>query len=84
MLLATLDLNLYSLCVGLGFCIYCPETYILQRDNVRNQRENVILIIANAQSRLGLPDSRDPVSTCVFIYFLVVCYFSSFEVILNL
>ncbi|KAL9235580.1 hypothetical protein vseg_010326 [Gypsophila vaccaria] len=31
-----------------------------QRDNVRNQRENVILSIANAQSRLGFPDERDP------------------------
>ncbi|KAH9625672.1 hypothetical protein KSS87_000065 [Heliosperma pusillum] len=31
-----------------------------QRDNIRNQRENVILSIANAQSRLGLPDERDP------------------------
>lgn len=26
-----------------------------QRDNVRNQRENVILIVANAQSNLGIP-----------------------------
>ncbi|KAH9624592.1 hypothetical protein KSS87_007864 [Heliosperma pusillum] len=31
-----------------------------QRDNVRNQRENVILAIANAQSRLSVPDERDP------------------------
>uniref|UniRef100_A0A803KQG1 1,3-beta-glucan synthase component FKS1-like domain-containing protein n=1 Tax=Chenopodium quinoa TaxID=63459 RepID=A0A803KQG1_CHEQI len=31
-----------------------------QRDNIRNQRENVILLIANAQSHLGLPDERDP------------------------
>ncbi|CAO2824721.1 unnamed protein product [Amaranthus hypochondriacus] len=31
-----------------------------QRDNVRNQRENLILLVANAQSRLGLPDLRDP------------------------
>ncbi|KAK9734060.1 hypothetical protein RND81_04G111900 [Saponaria officinalis] len=31
-----------------------------QRDNIRNQRENVILAIANAQSRLGFPDERDP------------------------
>lgn len=31
-----------------------------QRDNIRNQRENVILTIANAQSRLGFPDERDP------------------------
>ncbi|XP_021762040.1 callose synthase 10-like [Chenopodium quinoa] len=31
-----------------------------QRDNIRNQRENVILLVANAQSHLGLPDERDP------------------------
>ncbi|XP_020675367.1 callose synthase 10 isoform X2 [Dendrobium catenatum] len=31
-----------------------------QRDNVRNQRENVVLTIANAQSRLGLPTDVEP------------------------
>ncbi|KMZ58556.1 1,3-beta-glucan synthase [Zostera marina] len=31
-----------------------------QKDNVRNQRENVVLIIANAQCRLGLPSDHDP------------------------
>nr|XP_004236315.1 callose synthase 10 [Solanum lycopersicum] len=31
-----------------------------QKDNVRNQRENVILIVANAQSRLGIPVGADP------------------------
>ncbi|KAL3374430.1 hypothetical protein AABB24_006090 [Solanum stoloniferum] len=31
-----------------------------QKDNVRNQRENVILIVANAQSRLGIPVEADP------------------------
>ncbi|KAJ6688289.1 CALLOSE SYNTHASE 9 [Salix koriyanagi] len=31
-----------------------------QNDNVRNQRENIILSIANAQSRLGLPIQEDP------------------------
>ncbi|TQD84960.1 hypothetical protein C1H46_029476 [Malus baccata] len=31
-----------------------------QKDNVRNQRENVVLTIANAQSRLGIPGSTDP------------------------
>ncbi|KAM1025760.1 hypothetical protein ACFX13_039518 [Malus domestica] len=30
-----------------------------QKDNVRNQRENVVLTIANAQSRLGIPGSAD-------------------------
>ncbi|XP_014500932.1 callose synthase 10 isoform X1 [Vigna radiata var. radiata] len=31
-----------------------------QKDNVRNQRENVILMIANKQSRLGIPAETDP------------------------
>ncbi|KAK7281994.1 hypothetical protein RIF29_10435 [Crotalaria pallida] len=31
-----------------------------QKDNVRNQRENVVLMIANAQSRLGIPAGNDP------------------------
>ncbi|CAJ2644467.1 unnamed protein product [Trifolium pratense] len=31
-----------------------------QKDNVRNQRENVVLMIANAQSRLGIPAGTDP------------------------
>ncbi|XP_048229033.1 callose synthase 10 isoform X2 [Ricinus communis] len=31
-----------------------------QKDNIRNQRENVVLTIANAQSRLGIPVQADP------------------------
>ncbi|KAJ8752026.1 hypothetical protein K2173_001052 [Erythroxylum novogranatense] len=31
-----------------------------QKDNVRNQRENLVLTIANAQSRLGIPLQADP------------------------
>ncbi|XP_058180516.1 callose synthase 10 isoform X2 [Rhododendron vialii] len=31
-----------------------------QKDNVRNQRENVVLTVANAQSRLGVPGEADP------------------------
>lgn len=31
-----------------------------QSDNIRNQRENVVLTIANAQSRLGLPAEVEP------------------------
>uniref|UniRef100_A0A803P8P0 1,3-beta-glucan synthase n=2 Tax=Cannabis sativa TaxID=3483 RepID=A0A803P8P0_CANSA len=31
-----------------------------QKDNIRNQRENVVLSIANAQSRLGIPTEADP------------------------
>ncbi|KAL2492350.1 Callose synthase 10 [Abeliophyllum distichum] len=31
-----------------------------QKDNIRNQRENVVLMLANAQSQLGIPDGADP------------------------
>ncbi|KAF5206729.1 Callose synthase [Thalictrum thalictroides] len=31
-----------------------------QKDNIRNQRENVVLSIANAQSRLGVPVEAEP------------------------
>ncbi|GMY15024.1 callose synthase 10 isoform X6 [Fagus crenata] len=31
-----------------------------QKDNVRNQRENVVLTVANAQTRLGIPVEADP------------------------
>ncbi|GMJ13700.1 CHORUS, ENLARGED TETRAD 2, glucan synthase-like 8, MASSUE, GLUCAN SYNTHASE-LIKE 8 [Hibiscus trionum] len=31
-----------------------------QKDNVRNQRENVVLTVANAQSRFGIPVEADP------------------------
>ncbi|MCI23179.1 callose synthase 10-like, partial [Trifolium medium] len=33
---------------------------LIGKDNVRNQRENVVLMIANAQSRLGIPAGTDP------------------------
>ncbi|KAA8540725.1 hypothetical protein F0562_024356 [Nyssa sinensis] len=32
-----------------------------QKDNARNQRENVVLTIANAQTRLGIPVGVDPI-----------------------
>ncbi|KAL5544007.1 hypothetical protein UlMin_007791 [Ulmus minor] len=31
-----------------------------QKDNIRNQRENVVLTIANAQTRLGIPVEAEP------------------------
>jgi hypothetical protein len=57
---------------------------ILQKDNVKNQRENVVLTIANAQSRLGIPVEADPVSaslTCCppsiyvngILFFMLIC-----------
>lgn len=38
-------------------------------DNVRNQRENVILTIANAQAQIELPSGSEPVSS--FLPFLL-------------
>lgn len=57
----------------------------MQKDNVRNQRENVVLTIANAQSRLGIPAEADPVSpfdisnimqfhVCYLFFQFVACY----------
>ncbi|KAL6008465.1 hypothetical protein ACLOJK_033976 [Asimina triloba] len=34
--------------------------FIMKKGNIRNQRENVILLIANAQSCLGIPGETDP------------------------
>ncbi|KAJ4712497.1 Callose synthase [Melia azedarach] len=31
-----------------------------QKDNIRNQRENVVMMVANAQARLGIPGDADP------------------------
>lgn len=31
-----------------------------QKDNVSNQREHIILLLANAQVRLGIPDEAEP------------------------
>lgn len=37
----------------------------LQKDNTRNQRENLVLSVANAQARLGIPVDPDPVSVWI-------------------
>lgn len=37
-----------------------------QKDNVANQHENIVHLLANEQSRLRIPDEAEPVS----IYFL--------------
>lgn len=50
-----------SLCT-FSFCFVCLKHIYSQKDNIRNQRENVIMMIANAQSRLGIPTESDPVS----------------------
>ncbi|KAH9789373.1 callose synthase 9 [Citrus sinensis] len=36
------------------------EFYGSQKDNVSNQREHIVLLLANEQSRLGIPDENEP------------------------
>lgn len=43
--------------------VVCP--CVLQKDNIRNQREHVVLTLANTQSRLGIPVEADPVSAFI-------------------
>lgn len=41
-----------------------PDSYAFsfQKDNVSNQREHIVLLLANEQSRLGTPEEPEPVS----------------------
>lgn len=45
-----------------------------QKDNVSNQREHIVLLLANEQSRLGIPDENEPVS----LIYLVICFIFSY------
>lgn len=36
-----------------------------QKDSVSNQREHIVLLLANEQSRLNIPEETEPVSTKV-------------------
>jgi len=39
-----------------------------QKDNVSNQREHIIHLLANEQSRLRIPDDTEPVGAFVFAF----------------
>ncbi|CAL0316284.1 unnamed protein product [Lupinus luteus] len=39
---------------------FLQYTFGFQKDNVANQREHIVHLIANEQSRLGIPDETDP------------------------
>jgi hypothetical protein len=57
------------------FCLHCISNaaeflFMFQDDNVRNQRENVTLTLANAQSRLSLPNETEPVSSPPFLIWI--------------
>lgn len=60
-----------SLMINLNVSFFFP-----QKDNVRNQRENVVLTIANAQSRLGIPVQADPVSSLDNLCHYLIRYLS--------
>jgi len=38
------------------------DFFCRQKDNVANQREHIVHLLANEQSRLGVPDKTEPVS----------------------
>jgi len=64
---------------------------VLQEGNVSNQREHIVHLLANAQSRLGIPDGSEPVSALrvcfcfvvVLVFFLLVLLFWCCTVIVH-
>ncbi|KAL7224145.1 hypothetical protein ACSBR1_025581 [Camellia fascicularis] len=40
---------------------------LLQKDNVSNQREHIVLLLANQQTRLRIPDELEPVEESKFV-----------------
>lgn len=57
-----------------GFSLW---SFYFQKDNIRNQRENIVLAIANAQARLGIPADADPVSVADISKLLPLHFFAS-------
>ena len=43
------------------------KVYGYQKDNVSNQREHIIHLLANGQSRLGIPEESEPVNLKSFL-----------------
>jgi len=43
-------------------------TCCFQKDNVANQHEHIVHLLANEQSRLRIPDEAEPVSFLFFIF----------------
>lgn len=50
------------------FLLLICELYVCQKDNVSNQREHVVHLLANEQSRLGIPDATEPVCLTCFCF----------------
>lgn len=49
------------------FFLFTIITFCFQKDNVANQHEHVVHLLANEQSRLRIPDEVEPVSHfCIF------------------
>lgn len=53
-------------------CLYSSCDFVLQKDNVSNQREHVVHLLANEQSRLRIPEEPEPVcfTSCIPVIFL--------------
>jgi hypothetical protein len=59
----------------------CHNPSWLQEGNVKNQREHIVHLLANEQSRLGKLSANEPVHVLFFVYFFLSFFFSfSFSV----
>lgn len=56
--------------------VITPLILWLQKDNVNNQREHIVHLLANEQSRLGKLPGNEPV--CVHYIFQFIVLFSIF------
>lgn len=50
--------------------------FVLQKDNVSNQREHVVHLLANEQSRLRIPEEPEPVGlmSCIGMILLELAF----------
>jgi hypothetical protein len=56
--------------VGFVEISYNPSS-LLQEDNVKNQREHIIHLLANEQSRVGKLSGNEPVFVCLTLFYCV-------------
>ncbi|XP_054793933.1 callose synthase 9-like [Prosopis cineraria] len=52
-----------------------------QKDNVSNQREHLVHLLANEQSRLGIPNETEPVSPKTFGFFFLAYFVDVLQVV---
>ena len=46
--------------------LFTCYVFVLQKDSVSNQREQVVHLLANEQSRLRIPEDPEPVGLLIF------------------